>query len=68
VTAKKARGRRSEAGRPSAIALAVERADWERVALLVLIGVARAARDLPQASVEDVLALLEEGARDDRAR
>jgi len=59
--------RRSDAGASgSAIALAVERADWERVALLVLIGVARAARELPDATVDDVLALLEEEARDDR--
>ena len=56
-------------GRANAVALAVERADWERVALLVLIGVARVARELPGASVDDVLALLEEEARDDdRAR
>lgn len=41
-----------------ALALAIERSDWERASLLILIAVARAARSIPSGTIDDVLALM----------
>ena len=43
---------------PRTIAASVRRNEWERVALLLLIGVAAAARKAPPGTIDDVLALL----------
>ncbi|MBI5285095.1 MAG: hypothetical protein HY874_08390 [Chloroflexi bacterium] len=43
---------------PRTIAASIRRNEWERVALLLLIGVAAAARKAPPGTIDDVLALL----------
>ena len=43
---------------PRTIAASIRRSEWERVALLLLIGVAAAARKAPPGTIDDVLALL----------
>lgn len=54
--------------RPGALAAAVRRGEWERVALYVLLGVAETARAAPAGTIEDVVALLaRETERDERA-
>ncbi len=40
------------------IAVSVRRNEWERVALLLLLGVAAAARKAPPGTIDDVLAML----------
>ena len=47
-------------GEADALALAIEADDWERVALLVALGMTMATRLLPEATVDDLLALLSE--------
>jgi len=42
-----------------ALAAAIERDDWERAALLLLLGVSVVARSLPEGQIDDVLALLD---------
>ena len=42
------------------------RSDWERVALLLLNGLAEAADRVPRGQIDDVLALLAQEATDDR--
>lgn len=55
------------ARRDSALALAIRRDDWELVALLLLHGIASAAREVPPDTIDDVLALLDaEESRDGR--
>jgi hypothetical protein len=44
-----------------ALALAIERSDWERASLLILLAVARAARSAPPGTIDDVLALISFG-------
>jgi hypothetical protein len=51
-----------------ALALAIERSDWERASLLLLIAVARVARDTPQGDIDDVLAFLSGGEEDGDAK
>ncbi len=59
--------RRSPSVRPSALALAIERGEWERIALYLLLGVAQAARAAPAAAIDDLIALLaDEDANGDR--
>ncbi len=41
-----------------AMALAIERREWDRVALCLLLGVSIAARKAPPGTVDDLLALL----------
>jgi hypothetical protein len=41
-----------------ALAGAMERKDWELAALYLVLGVARAARQLPRGTAEDLLAVL----------
>ncbi len=55
--------------RGGALAAALRRDDWERVALFVLLGIAEAARTAPPGAIDDVVALLahEPEARDVRA-
>jgi hypothetical protein len=50
----------------TAMALRVRSGDWERIALVLLIGVVRAARDAPPDTIDRLLELLagEEVARD----
>ncbi|MBI5288562.1 MAG: hypothetical protein HY873_06275 [Chloroflexi bacterium] len=42
-----------------ALAAAIEHDDWERAALLLLLGVSAVARSLPEGQIDDVLALLD---------
>jgi hypothetical protein len=53
-----------------ALALAIERREWERIALYLLIALARATQRLPPATVDDLLAALDDGrcGGDDGAR
>ena len=53
-----------------AMALAIERREWDRVALCLLLGVSIAARKAPPGTVDDLLSLLagEEPERRDIAR
>ena len=44
----------------SALALAIERKDWDTAAFLLLLGVSRAARKLPAETLEEMLAILAE--------
>ncbi len=62
--------RNRNAGPGSALALAIERSDWERASLLILIAVARVARSAPPGTIDDLLALmsLEEEAGDAEVR
>jgi hypothetical protein len=50
------------------LAAAIRRKEWERAALLLLIGLLEAARDVPPGTIDDVLAMLsrEEGGGDAR--
>jgi hypothetical protein len=50
-----------------ALAMAIERRDWERVSLYLLIGVALAARAVPQATLDDLLDALTGDEGGDRA-
>jgi len=43
---------------PRTIATSMRRREWARVALLLLLGVAAAARNAPPGTIDDVLALL----------
>jgi hypothetical protein len=43
---------------PRTLAASMRRSEWERVALLLLLGVAAAARKAPPGTIDDVLALL----------
>jgi hypothetical protein len=47
-----------------ALALAIERGDWERASLLLLIAVARVARATPPGTIDDVLAFLSDREED----
>jgi len=49
---------RTHDGDGDALAAALARADWERAALLLLLGVSMAARMLPEGAIDDVLAVL----------
>ena len=42
-----------------ALAIAIDRGDWERVALYVFVGIAETLRSEPDATIDDLLALLE---------
>lgn len=44
--------------RGGALALAIERSDWERASLLLLLALARVARSAPPGTIDDLLALL----------
>lgn len=58
---------RSRSVQPTALALAIERGEWERVSLYLLLGVAQAARAAPAAAIDDLITLLSgEGADGDR--
>lgn len=46
-----------------ALAKAIERRDWEVAALYLVLGVARAARRLPQGTADDLLMALAEARR-----
>lgn len=48
--------RRTPSG--GALALAIERSDWERASLLLLLALARVARSAPPGTIDDLLALL----------
>lgn len=43
---------------PSALALAIERDDWERASLLVLLAFSATVRRMPPGTIDDLLALL----------
>ena len=58
-------GRRSEGD--AAMARALRRREYERVALYLALAAAQAARTAPQATIDDVLALFDDGEPDDRA-
>jgi hypothetical protein len=47
----------------AALASAIERRDWDAAALYLVLGVARAARWLPQGTANDLLAALAEARR-----
>ncbi|TAK64569.1 MAG: hypothetical protein EPO22_05670 [Dehalococcoidia bacterium] len=44
--------------RTTTLATAIRRKDWERAALLLLIGALEAVRDAPPGTIDDVLMLL----------
>jgi hypothetical protein len=46
--------------RHSLLAVAIERKDWETAALLLLLGVSRAAKKLPPETLEEMLTELSE--------
>jgi hypothetical protein len=49
----------------NALAIALADRDWERAALLLMLGVAQVVSTLPRETIDDVLALLElDGGRD----
>lgn len=50
--------RRARSPDGGALALAIERGEWERVSLYLLLGVAQAARAAPPGAIDDVIALL----------
>lgn len=52
------RARSKTEAQPDALAIAIEQEDWERTALLLALGLTTAVRMLPQATIDDVLALL----------
>jgi hypothetical protein len=56
----------------TSLAMAIRRKDWERAALLLLVGLLEAARDMPPGTIDDVLTLLSaepaERAEADRGR
>lgn len=45
---------------PDALAIAIEHNDWERAALLLMLGVSMAARSLPEGDIADLLAMLDQ--------
>ena len=53
--------------RPGALALAIERDDWERASLLILLAFSRTVRRMPPGTIDDLLALLsiEDAGRED---
>ncbi len=53
--------------KPHALAAAIRRDDWERVALYLALAVAVAARNAPPGTIDDVLAMLAEVQADARA-
>jgi hypothetical protein len=54
---------------PGALAMALEREDWERASLLLLIALAKALRTTPPGTIDDLLAALaHEEPADDRRR
>jgi len=54
---------------PPALTLAIERNDWERASLLLLIALAEAVRRAPAATIDDLLAALDaDGSDDTRGR
>jgi hypothetical protein len=59
--------RRTSRAQPGAVAIAIKRGDWERASLLLLIGIALAARRLPPGTIDDVLAIITREAPDDGA-
>ena len=44
---------------PSALAIAIERGEWERIMLHIVVGIAEALRSEPQTTIDDLLTLLE---------
>lgn len=53
----------------NAMAAAIGRNDdWERIAVCLLLALARAARNAPPGTIDDVLALLETEGSSDRGR
>ena len=48
-----------QTNRPQALALAIERREWERVALLLLVAVARVAEAAPPGTIDELLSLLD---------
>jgi hypothetical protein len=50
----------------TALARHIRRRDWERVALLLLVAMAEAARRLPPDGIDDLLALLAEAPGEER--
>ena len=48
-----------QTNRPQALALAIERREWERVALLLLVAVARVAEAAPLGTIDELLSLLD---------
>ena len=49
---------RQSPSQASALSLAIERSDWERASLLLLVALARVARNTPPGTIDDVLAFL----------
>lgn len=62
------RDRRQAQSMNGALALAIERSDWERASLLLLIAVARVARNTPPGTIDDVLSFLSGGEEDGDAK
>ena len=60
------RGRAPALDARRTLAASIERGEWERVALLLLNGLAEAADRVPRGQIDDVLALLAQEATDDR--
>jgi hypothetical protein len=48
-----------ESSDEDALAMAIQRNDWERAALLLLLGVSMAARSIGEGDIDDLLAALD---------
>lgn len=61
MTRRRPRGAPGRAGPRDGIALAIERGEWERLALYLLLGVSVAASKAPPGTIDDLLALFDAG-------
>jgi hypothetical protein len=50
---------RGPSSQRSALTIAIERGEWERIMLHMFVGIAEALRSRPQATIDDLLTLLE---------
>jgi hypothetical protein len=57
--------RRQQPSSARTLAAAIERGEWERVSLYLLLGVARTLRSAPPGQIEDLIALLADEAVDE---
>ena len=53
------------ASQPGALALAIERAEWERIALHLFVALADALREDGRPTIDDLIDLLEDGSEAD---
>ena len=58
-------GGRQRSGETRALAMAIERGEWERIALHLFVALAELVRADPAATIDDVIELLNEDGRGD---